>query len=288
MSDTTTTTGLRIDVRPGAVSVFREGGSAPILVQNAETDKRPFIHPIVSPAGTGIVTENAPSHHLWQHGLYIGLNDVNGVGFWKEGLHEPTAATDGTFHPRIVGSPTTDGDRAHWSVVTEYRDPQGEPMLEETQDWSLQDLGGSYLLDLEWTLRALTPLTFGQYEYGGLFLRMPFRKESGGVTVNSEGLEGDATEGQRARWVASRMPIAGSATDVLIAVMDHPSNLSHPVPWRVDNELGIGPSACIAGPWQLEAGEGRTFRHRVAVFGAPVDVPAIEEVWTSFSKEETA
>jgi hypothetical protein len=285
MSDST---GLRVEVRPDSVRVFREGGSTPILVQNADADKRPFIHPIVSPSGSGVVTENAPAHHLWQHGLYIGLNDVNGVGFWMEGLRESAAATDGTFHPRIVGTPTVEGRRARWVVGTEYRDPQGVPMLEETQEWTFDDLGGSYDLDLVWTLRALIPLTFGQYEYGGLFLRMPFRKESGGVAVNSEGHEGDDTEGQRARWVASRMPIAGSSTDVLVAVLDHPENLEHPVPWRVDHELGIGPSACIAGPWQLAAGEERRFRHRVAVFGAPVEPAVIEEAWNSFSEEETA
>ncbi|MCU1550423.1 MAG: hypothetical protein JWR36_983 [Glaciihabitans sp.] len=285
MSDSTPV--LRIEAQPGSVNVFRAGTADPILVQNAEPDKRPYIHPIISPGGSGAVTENAPSHHLWQHGLYIGLNDVNGVGFWMEGLRESAAASDGTFHPRILGTPTAEGNRANWAIGTEYRDPQGEPMLEETQDWTLTDLGESYELDLVWTLRAITPLTFGQYEYGGLFLRMPFRKESGGIAINSEGQKGDDTEGQRARWVASQMPIADSPTDVLVAVMDHPANLEHPVPWRVDHELGIGPSACIAGPWQLDTGEERQFRHRVAVFAAPVESSAIEQAWISFSKEET-
>jgi hypothetical protein len=279
--------GLLVEVEADSVRVFRDGAAEPILAQNAEPDKRPYIHPIISPGGSGAVTENAPSHHLWQHGLYIGLNDVNGVGFWMEGLREEAAATDGTFHPRILGAPSANGNRASWSIGTEYRDPQGEPMLEETQGWALTDFGDRYELDLVWTLRAVTPLIFGQYDYGGLFLRMPFRKESGGTAVNSEGLVGEDTEGQRARWVASRMPIAGSPTDVLVAVMDHPDNLEHPVPWRVDHELGIGPSACIAGPWQLEAGASRQFRHRVAVFAAPVEASAVEDVWISFSEEET-
>ena len=285
MSDSTPV--LRVDSQPGSVRVFREGAVDPILVQNAEQDKRPYIHPIISPGGSGAVTENAPSHHLWQHGLYIGLNDVNGVGFWMEGLREEAAASDGTFHPRILGAPNADGNRASWSIGTEYRDPEGQPMLEETQDWTLTDLGERYELDLVWTLRANTPLTFGQYDYGGLFLRMPFRKESGGTAVNSEGQAGADTEGQRARWVASQMPIAGSPSDVLVAVMDHPANLEYPVPWRVDHELGIGPSACIAGAWQLDTGEERQFRHRVAIFAAPVEATAIEEVWKSFSQEET-
>ena len=64
---------------------IRRGGRE-LLVQNARADHRPFIHPIVAPDGDGILTENAPPHHPWQHGLYVGLNDVDGVGFWTEGL----------------------------------------------------------------------------------------------------------------------------------------------------------------------------------------------------------
>ena len=102
---------LRVETQLGRVSVLRAGSTTPILVQNAEADHRPFIHPIMSPGGAGVITENAPSHHLWQHGLYIGLNDVNGVGFWMEGLRESAAATDGTFHPRIAAPPEASGTR---------------------------------------------------------------------------------------------------------------------------------------------------------------------------------
>lgn len=276
---------LAVTVGPDSVSVFRAGADAPILVQNAPADRRPFIHPIVAPGGSAPVTENAPAHHPWQHGLYVGLRDVNGFGFWLEGLAPDQAATDGTFHPRIVGTPSADGDNASWTVATEYRDPSGAPLLHETQAWTLTDRGDRLDLDVVWTLRALVPVTFGAYAYGGLFLRMPYRDETGGSAVNSEGQSWAEAEGRRARWVAARMPIAGNPVEGMVAVMDHPSNFRHPAPWRVDYQLGISPSVCIAGAWELAEGAERSFRHRVSVFGAPVEASTVDDVWTAFSEE---
>ncbi|GAA0398837.1 hypothetical protein Acor_33910 [Acrocarpospora corrugata] len=277
-----------IETGADRVSVFRTGSSTPVLVQNAAADRRPYIHPIVVPGGTAAVTEDAPAHHPWQHGLYVGLNDVNGIGFWMEGLRPERADQDGTFHPRLLGAPRVEGNLATWGVSTEYRYPSGELLLRETQEWEFADHGDWYDLDLTLTFHADEPVTFGQYAYGGLFLRMPYRAEAGGTAFNSAGQSGPEAEGQRATWAAARMPVPGHEGDVLVVVMDHPSNAEHPVPWRVDNELGIGPSVCVAGAWRIGAGEARSFRHRVAVYGEPVATPVIEENWTSFSKRGSA
>lgn len=280
-----TPAGLTLEVQPESVTVYRAGFDAPMIVQNAPRDRRPYIHPIIAPGGSASITENAPAHHPWQHGLYVGLNDVNGYGFWLEGLKPERAATDGTFHPHIVGAPAADGDRATWAVSTEYRDPAGAPLLHETQDWTLTDHGDRLDLDLVWTLRALVPVTFGAYTYGGLFLRMPYRDETGGSALNSEGQGWTEAEGQPARWVAATMPIAGNAQDGMVAVMDHPSNFRHPVPWRVDYQLGISPSVCIAGEWDLAEGDEKVFRHRVSVFSGPVEATTIDDVWNTFSEK---
>ncbi|BCB77165.1 hypothetical protein GCM10022251_57450 [Phytohabitans flavus] len=275
-------------VRPerGTVGVFRTGSETPILVQHAQPDTRPYIHPIVSPTGVGTVTEDAPDHHPWQHGVSVGLNDVNGVGFWHERMH-PKHPNDGTFHPVLVGEPAADGDRATWVVRTELRAPDGAALLHETQAWTLTDRGDRYELGLALGLRAATDLTFGQYPYGGLFLRMPYRPEIGGTVFDSEGRTGADAEQQPARWVAVQMPLLDAGPDEdppLVVVMDHPANFRHPVRWRVDNELGVGPSPSIAGAWQLVAGQERVFHHNIVVFGASVEPPVIEESWQAFAR----
>lgn len=276
---------LRAEHTPDCIRIFREGLAVPLATQRAARDKRPFIHPILAPDGVGELTENEPGHHLWQHGLYVGLNDVNGVGFWTEGLHEKSKDKDGTFHPHPLEVPRVEGAKAAWRVVTEWRSPKGEPMLIETQSWRFEDCASAFRLELDWTLQAAVSLTFGKYAYGGLFLRMPYRGT--GTGLNSTGQFGKAAEGQAARWVSVHLQIPGrekcAEAACGIAMLDHPGNPGHPVPWRVDGQLGIAPSRCIAGAWMLPKGAVTTSRYRLPVFVGPADAQRLEADWKAFA-----
>ena len=228
---------------------------------------------MMAPDGMGCVTQDAPSHHPWQHGFYFGLNNVNGIGFWTEGLLDGRQATDGRVH--TVELAAVSG--SSWFVRSSWRDPSGQELLHDRQDWSIVARDDHYWLDLEWKLEATVPLQFGKYAYGGPFLRMPYSAEADARLLTSEGHDTPpSAEGQRARWVAvaMRLPERQSLPDgqqhVCIALMDHPANPEHPVPWRVDRDFGVGPSRCAAGEWALEAGESVTFRHRLLVtIGTP-------------------
>jgi len=275
---------LSAEHSPASLALYRSGLTPALITQCAAPDRRPYIHPILVPDGLGELTENEPGHHLWQHGLYTGLNDVNGVGFWTEGLNN-SRERDGTFHPQPLAPPVVAGSRADWGVVTGWRSPDGRQMLTETQKWSLEDRGDTLALDLEWKLRAATDLRFGQYGYGGLFLRMPWRAAAGADLLSSEGADspGDA-EGKRARWIALAMPIPGRASGVAgIAVLDHPSNPEHPAPWRADDNYGIVPSRCIAGEWRLPREETARSRYRVFVFVGGISRAAVEAEWRQFA-----
>lgn len=254
------------------------------MVQHAVPDCRPFIHPLLAPDGRTVLTENAPAHHPWQHGLYTGLNDVNGAGFWTEGLYEKHRAIDGTFHPLPLTAPQVIDGFVTWVVQCEWRSHAGEALLLEEQHWSARNtsLEGICSVELTWTLTAKVDLTFGRYDYGGLFLRMPFRKGRGGEAINSAGQRDAEAEAQRARWCAVAMPLDDGAW-AGVALFDHPSNMQFPTPWRVDNELGIGPSPCIAGVWHLQAGESRRFHHGVLPFMGRVDPSHIEAHYSTFS-----
>jgi hypothetical protein len=274
---------LTIGMREDGFAVDSAHGK-PVLRQHVGAGRRPFAHPIHVPGSADIVTENAPDHHPWQHGLYIGLNDVNGVGFWSEGLHPVRGpAGDGGFDSRLVAEPTVDADGvARWSVATDYLDLDGVAMLADRQDWSAVSTTQRLELDLTWSLHAQRDLTFGEYEYGGLFLRMPYRAETGGKAVDSEGQSQSA---RRARWVAVTMPLPDTAREVEAALLDHPQNRDSPAVWRIDGELGIGPSVSAAGAWSLAAGAVQTFRYRLAVFDKPVEVDVVDEDWQRFAKE---
>ncbi len=263
------------------LSIARSAHSPPILVQQARPDQRPYIHPILAPDGRGILTEDVPPHHPWQHGLYTGLNDVNGIGFWTEGLRG--SASDGTFHPRRLTAPLVDGNKVDWTVITDWRAPDGLALLTERQMWAFVDHGDSYTLWLTWGLHAQIDVTFGQYAYGGLFLRMPFRTVAGGEAINSEGQINNMAEQQQARWMAASMPLIDRDEEWAgIAILDHPMNPQHPTPWRVDNQLGIGPSPSSVRSWQLGKDETIYFSYALFVFCGQTNPARVEAQWQNY------
>ncbi|MBQ4200376.1 MAG: PmoA family protein [Kiritimatiellae bacterium] len=244
---------------PDGWRLQRDDGTV-VLEQHAAKDARPYIHPLMAPDGKGAYTENRPKHHPWQHGLYTGLHAVNGVNFWEK--------ETGQFHPKPVARPAIDGNSARWEVRTRWTRENGEPVLDETQKWTLRDGGTNYVLDLEWTLAANhSDVSFGKWAYGGLFLRMPFRKENAKrqFAVNSRGQRNNAAEQQEAEWVEVSMPIEGRGSNGTVRIEDLPGNPGHPNPWRVDGQLGIAPSHCIRGSWRLSKGEKRVNRYRITV-----------------------
>ena len=110
----------------------------------------------------------------------------------------------------------------------------------------------------------------------------------GGRAYNSDGLENGEAEAQRANWVATQMPIPGLDEEVVVVITDHPGNREHPVPWRVDNELGVVPSVSIAGAWQLAHDDTEVFHYRVIVYPTPVSTSLITEEWTDFAHKDFA
>ncbi|MEM7386187.1 MAG: DUF6807 family protein, partial [Verrucomicrobiota bacterium] len=250
---------LRVDEAKGTLSVFRAGASAPLLTQNARPDFRPYLHPINAPDGKGTLTEYSPGHHKHQTGLYWGFTRVNG----RDYFHHP----EGDYWKRIsIKAGDSHGNQIHWQTVYHLLDEKGQPVLEETQDWTLHDEGNRYHLDLEWKGKALEKVTIGKYNYGGLFLRMPWRKGIEGGVLNGARQKNARAEGQRANWVDVGMAIEGRKDHGHIAILDHPDNEAFPQPWRVDGQMGIGPVRARLGDWHIEKGKTETIRHRVLVY----------------------
>src|SRR4029079_5047157 len=69
---------IRQDAKAGTIAVFRSGGRTALVTQNARSDERPYLHPVVAPDGRGVLTEDKPAHHPHQTGLYWGFTRVNG------------------------------------------------------------------------------------------------------------------------------------------------------------------------------------------------------------------
>jgi len=271
-------TALHIVVDPNqeALSVFRKDQEDALLTQNAKEDFRPYIHPLAAPDGKGILTEYSPGHHKHQTGLYWGFTSVNGRDFF----HNPG---EGYWKKVALNVIEEKGKTVRWQTVYELQDEKGSSMMLETQTWTMRESNGKYYLELEWKGEAKTDVTIGKYDYGGLFLRMPWKKGINGEAVNAARQKNEKAEGQPAMWINVAMQVAGREDMANISLFDHPENRGYPNKWRVDGQLGVGPSYTREEDWIIPEGKTETLKHQLVVHGGAINDLDINDWWGEFS-----
>ncbi|MES2693510.1 MAG: PVC-type heme-binding CxxCH protein, partial [Verrucomicrobiota bacterium] len=271
---------LREDPAKETLSVYRAGEAQPVLTQNAGANFRPYLHPLVSPDGKSVLTEVAPEHHKHQTGIYWGLTSVNGRSFFHN--------SGQGFWKRVSTSTLIEsGEEVKWTTAYHLLDDKGQPLLEETQVWSMRDSGTRYLLDLEWTGRALVDVTVGKFDYSGLFMRMPWKEGMEGAVVNSNRQRNERANNQRAIWADVGLKLPGRIDQAHIAIFDHPLNPGFPMAWRVDKQLGIGPNPSLAADWKIAKGKQTTFRHEFVVYSGVLDDLVLNDAWLAYTGERS-
>ena len=260
----------------GTISVFRQGEIEPLLIQNAKEDFRPYIHPMIAPDGKGILTEYSPGHHKHQTGLYWGLTRVNG----RDYFHNP----QGDYWKKVALNIVEEsGEQVKWQTIYQLLDSLGETVMEETQNWTFSEVNGEYTLDLEWKGQAKTKVTIGQYDYGSLFVRMPWKEGIDGEIINAARQKNAQAEGQPSMWINVGMTVEGREDRANIAIFDHPENRGYPNKWRVDGQLGLGPAFTKDGDWIIEQGKTETIKLRLLVQTNEINDVEMTESWGNFS-----
>ena len=267
---------LQLDETAGTISVLRALDAKPIVTQQAKPDFRPYLHPIVAPDGKGQVTEFSPGHHKHQTGLYWGFTRVNGRDFF----HHP----EGDYWKRVaLNMITKEGTEVKWQTVYDMLDEAGNAILQETQNWSMREQDGRFFLSLEWEGLAKTDITIGEYDYGGLFLRMPWREGINGRVINAAREKNERAEGKRAMWVDVGMQVEGRDNLAHVAIFDHPQNAGFPQTWRVDGQLGVGPVRARMGDWKIEKGQAELIKHQIVVYTEDLTDVAITDMWQDYT-----
>jgi len=269
---------LRENPADESLSVFRAGSAPALLTQQAPAEARPYIHPITAPDGRGVLTEFRPTHHPHQTGLYWGLTRLNGRDYFQNG-------GAGYWRRVALRALVSQGEEVRWSTEYELLGADGSPVLLETQIWSMRDTGDRYLLSLEWLGQGLTEVTVSKYHYGGLFLRMPWRSDIGATAVNSNRQRNEQANGRRATWVDVGMKLDGRDDEARIAIFDHPENDGFPQPWRVDRQLGVGPSRASLGDWKIAPGATVKYRHQLLIYTGGFNDLNIDTAWRAFAGE---
>ena len=274
---------VRQDSAADTISVFQVGFDEPILTHNVRPNFRPYIHPILAPDREGLLTEYNPDGRPHQTGLYWGFTSVNGRDFFHH--------YDGDYWRRVSATilkpeATKADPRVQWQTVYDLLDEEGEVVMRETQTWTMSDPRGTYVLDLQWGGTAMKDIAIGEFDYGGLFLRMPWRDGMKGQAVNSNGQANeDGAEGQRATWLDIGMQVEGRGDLAHIAIFDHPKNAGFPQPWRVDGAMGVGPVRARLGDWKIPKGETAHIQHRLLAYTGDFDQVAVASAWSSYTRE---
>lgn len=257
---------------------IRRGDDGPILVtcQTTETHGRPYLHPLRSPDGKGVLTQFSPGHHKHQTGLYWGPTRINGRDYFHNYSPDYWANTKISPHPNLGEGPVS------WTITSDLLDEKGESVLRETQQWLMADHTDYYVLDLIWSAEAQTDVVIGQYPYGGLFLRMPWKQGIAAKVLNSEGQTGQAGEGKSARWVDLAMEIESLDGMAHIAMIDHPRNPGYPTLWRIDGQFGVGPALTRKGDVTIPKGESARYRYRLVIYQGDFDRALVENTEESF------
>ncbi len=272
---------LRVELAEDGASVvvYREGRGESILTQNAAQNFRPFLHPIMSPDGISEVTEFSPEHHRHQTGLYWGFTRLNG----RDYFHHP----EGDYWRRnTLRVLEADGKAVRWETVYDLLDKAGDAVLTETQTWAMTATDDEYVLDLEWRGQAHTDVAVGAYDYGGLFLRMPWVPGIEGRAINAARQRNQFAEGKRAMWLDVAMKLEGRDDLAHVVIFDHTDNADFPLPWRVDGQLGVGPVRARLGDWTINEGDTEVVRHQVRVYTGKMDDLYIRGKWESYVGQE--
>lgn len=271
-------TTFAVSINNESVTIVKSDRGDTVLVHNVGQDFRPYLHPIMAPDGQVSVTEFSPDHHRHQTGLYWGFTRLNG----RDYFHHP----EGDYWTKVsVNVEQSEAEEVRWSTVYALLDEAGDTVLTETQNWTLHADDSTYVLDLEWRGHAHTDVTIGEFDYGGLFLRMPWQPGIEGRAVNAARERNQFAEGKRAMWLDVALKQSGRSELDHVAIFDHPDNEGFPQPWRVDHQLGVGPVRARLGDWTIEAGSEAVIRHRLLVYSGVMNDVDMRHKWESYTDQ---
>ena len=292
---------FRIVQTDDELQVFYEGGTTALVTQNTKPDFRPYIHPILAPDSEVELTQFSPGHHKHQTGLFWGFTRINGLGAepeeLKEWFYNPDKPEeikkkigrdfyhypDGDHWQRVfVEVLKSEGDKVKWKTVYNMLDESKVPILKETQTWTFTEKDNKYLLSLEWQGDALTDITVNEFDYGGLFLRMPWNKDIKGEVMNAARQINEKADGQRAMWLDVGMEVDGLDKWGHIAIFDHKENDGYPQPWRVDGQLGVGPVLAKLGDWHIKKGASKIFQYQIVAYTGELDDAKMDDLWGDY------
>lgn len=178
---------------------------------------KPYFAPVLAPGGVSITrpVEMGIKEHPHHKGIWLAVDEVNGIDYWGEKGKILTAAVE---LEKAEGSPAVLGVTNHWLGT------DGKPALIET---TLIRIHPNRVIAYDIFLRAAEqPVTFGDTKEGLLAIRLTdaLRERGGtGHVVTSDGTTGTRSAwGKPYEWIDYDGTIDGQTYGA--ALFDHPKN----------------------------------------------------------------
>lgn len=247
---------------------------------------RPFLYPIVGPAGRSLTRmghPRDPNGHSHHNSVWVSHHDVGGVDFWGDG------GKGCIVHKRVVRFEDTDAE-ALIQVQNAWNNGDGKTLLNETRTMRFQPLDkGEWRLVLDIELAAASePVTIGKTPFGLVGVRMAKSigvHDGGGTIRNSEGgIDEEGVFWKQARWVDYSGNITRDAAEG-ITLMDHPSNPNHPTHFHVRNDGWMGTCLTFDAPRTLAPAAPLKLRYGLWVHSGQPAAEKIDEQFSEFAKQ---
>jgi hypothetical protein len=270
------------------VSLQRDGVEL-CRLRFSKEQQRPFVFPVIGPSGrslTRIGHPHDPEGHSHHNSVWLSHEKMGGVNFWGDrvGKDQKLGRIE---HQRVLRFHDAE-DEAVVETENAWLGPDGLPVIHERRRVSARPAAGrDWVLVIESLFEARgADVTLDQTAFGLLGVRMSKTigvADGGGTIRNSEGGVDEAGCFRKpARWMDYSGPIAPGVIEG-IALLDHPQNPNHPVPFHCRNDGWMGASLTFPAQVTVKKDEPLRLRYALLIHAGVADAVKIEEQWKNFA-----
>ena len=306
------------------------GGEPFTSYMYADSFEKPFLFPIIAASGTNVTRgypidpkEGERADHPHHTGYWFNYGNVDGIDFWgnSKAIADSVRYRYGVIRMKSIDKLESQAGKGLLEVTHQWVNSEGTILVQEEVTYVFTV--GKDSRSIERTSTLSTPLpevSFSDTKEGAFavrtarFLEFPsdtprrYVDANGKTTENpvlrvekvsgnylsSEGVEGSAVWGTRAKWM--KLYGVNLGDTVSLVMMDHPSNLNHPTYWHARtyglfsaNPFGV--KDFTRGEEELnfvlKSGEKVSFKHKLLIkSGQGIPATKIEEEWSKFSTAE--
>jgi len=201
----------------GQVEAYIDGEHFATFLPNFKGEApKPYFYPVRAPDGTILTRpiERKGDDHPHHKGIWLAVDEVNGVDFWAEKGKIVTGKL------RLLKS---GGPSKTLAVTNDWQNPNGKTEVTEQTRITIYP---NRVIEYDITFKAgKKPVEFHDTKEGLFGFRMvnAMREREGGTVVNSRGEKGSSKSwGKPAKWIDYYGPVQGKTFGV--AIFDHPDN----------------------------------------------------------------